>query len=163
MKVVILILSSLISASALASQCAWNKRADVRSGLNLLKNSEIILWCQNCNEKRPSHILKIKDVKLDKAANTDYEVSVVTDMGPLEIDLGYTYVKTASDTFTNVSHLVGCPTQGSTTFVQTGPGSRKVSYLYTKEGVRVNTSTQHQEVRVTELAWMKENRKPASK
>lgn len=163
MKLLIFSLALISSFSALADQCAWNKFSDAKSAKNLLKNNEIILWCQNCGQKDPSNILKVDDVNVKKPANGYYELSVKYDNGNQdEIDLAYTYVRTSSDIFTNVAQLVGCPSEGATTFIQTGPGVKKTAHFYDKKGVRVDVVSSRKEIKVAEFKAANTSRLPAS-
>lgn len=148
---------------AFADQCAWNKLSDAKSASQLLKNNDIILWCQNCDEVRPSNIQRIKDLAVTKPGPGYHEISVLLDNGKVEmIDLAYTYVRTASDIFTNVAQLVGCPSSGATTFIQTGPGVKKVAHFYNKKGERVDVVTSSKEIKISEVKADK-TRLPASK
>lgn len=152
------------SFSALADQCAWNKLSDAKSAKSLIKGNDIILWCQNCGEKNPSNILKVKDVNLQKPATGYFELGVQYENGQSDqIDLAYTYVRTASDVFTNVAQLVGCPSSGATTFIQTGPGVKKTAHFYDKKGERVDVVSTKKEIKVAEVqATINANRAPAS-
>ena len=140
----LLVFSALLSFSAFADQCAWNTRTDVKSAVKLVKNNDVIFWCQNCGEKKPSKIFKVIDYKVSTVRYQGLpEGRILTvNVGSRneELDLAYTYVRTASDIFTNVAHLVGCPSAGATSFIQTGPGVRKVAHYYDARGVRINTA-----------------------
>lgn len=163
MKFFIFALTLAASFSALADQCAWNKLTDAKSAKALIKGNDIILWCQNCGEKNPSNILSVKDVKLTKPDNNYFELGVTyTDGKKDSIDLAYTYVRTASDIFTNVAQLVGCPSEGATTFIQTGPGVKKTAHFYNKSGVRVDVVSSEKEVKVADFHTANTNRIPAS-
>lgn len=154
----------LTSFSVLADQCAWNKRTDAKSAINLLKGNDVILWCQNCNETKPSNIFKVKTIDMKKPASQYYEVSITTDKGgKQDIDLAYTYVRTASDMFTNVAHLVGCPSEGATTFIKTGPGVKKVAHYYDQHGKAHVISTEEKEIKISDWKVTPSDRMPASK
>lgn len=165
MKTLFLLFTIIISSSAFADQCAWNKVSDASSAKKLLKENDFILWCQNCGEKRPSVIFAVKDVKVAKPTQDYFEVvATLADGSTVNLDLAYTYVRTASDVFTNVAQLVGCPSVGATTFIQTGPGVKKVAHFYNKKGERVDVQTSGTEIRVSEYKFdIIENRMPASK
>jgi intein-encoded DNA endonuclease-like protein len=165
MKFFIFAVALVASFSALADQCAWNKLTDAKSAKSLIKDNDIILWCQNCGEKNPSNILKVKDVNVKKPANDSHELTVIYSNGNQDqIDLAYTYVRTASDVFTNVAQLVGCPSEGATTFIQTGPGVKKTAHFYDKKGKRVDVVSTKKEIQVAEFhaANNTTNRVPAS-
>jgi hypothetical protein len=164
MKFFIFGLTLVASFSAMADQCAWNKFTDAKSAKSLIKGNDIILWCQNCGEKSPSNILKVKEVKLTKPDNNYFELGVTySDNKTDSIDLAYTYVRTASDLFTNVAQLVGCPSEGATTFIQTGPGKKKTAHFYNKEGKRVDVVSTETEIKVADFnAAVNANRLPAS-
>lgn len=165
MKLFIIMVAALYSMASFADQCAWNKRTDAKSAVKLIKNNDIILWCQNCAEKKPSNIFKVTDIKTDKPANNYYEVTVSTDKAGtnVNIDLAYTYVRTASDIFTNVAQLVGCPSQGATTFIQTGPGLKKTAHHYNKSGKRVDVVMVEGEIKVADfMTATATDRMPAS-
>jgi hypothetical protein len=129
---------------ASADQCQWNKSTDAESAKKLITGNDIIFWCQNCGEAKPSNIYRVLTVSTQKAAkDTNYRVVKVNaeylvDKNGTELDLAYTYVRTASDIFTNVAQLVGCPSEGATTFIQTGPGRKKVAHFYDGKGQRVD-------------------------
>lgn len=163
MKLFIFALTLTASFSALADQCAWNKLTDAKSAKGLIKGNDIILWCQNCGEKSPSNILKVSDVRVTKPEESYYELGVTYSDGKKDsIDLAYTYVRTASDVFTNVAQLVGCPSEGATTFIQTGPGVKKTAHFYNKQGKRVDVVSTEKEIKVTEFKAANANRMPAS-
>jgi hypothetical protein len=128
-----------LSASAFADQCAWNKLTDARSAQRLLKGNDAIFWCQNCNEK-PSKIFRIVDVKVARGTG-ELTATVQGRSEKLNLDLAYTYVRTASDIFANVAHLVGCPSEGAMTFVKTGPGAKKEAHYYDQHGSKQVLST----------------------
>ena len=163
MKFFLFTLTLATSFSALADQCAWNKFTDAKSAKDLLKGNEIIQWCQNCGQKEPSNILKVADVNVKQPANGYFELSVKYDNGITDqIDLAYTYVRTASDVFTNVAQLVGCPSEGATTFIQTGPGVKKTAHFYDKKGVRHDVVSTRKEVKVADFKGEQSNRIPAA-
>lgn len=164
MKFFMIAMALATSFSALADQCAWNKLTDAKSAKGLIKDNEIILWCQNCGEKNPSNILKVTDVNVKKPANGYFELSVTYANGNQDsIDLAYTYVRTASDVFTNVAQLVGCPSEGATSFIQTGPGVKKTAHFYDKHGKRVDVVSTKKEIQVADFhAAINTNRMPAS-
>ena len=163
MKLFIFALTLAASFSALADQCAWNKLTDAKSAKSLIKGNDIILWCQNCGEKNPSNILKVKEVRITKPETAYFELGVTYMDGKKDsIDLAYTYVRTASDVFTNVAQLVGCPSEGATTFIQTGPGVKKTAHFYNKEGKRVDVVSSEVEIKVADFANANMNRMPAS-
>lgn len=163
MKFFLLALALTTSFSALADQCAYNNFTDAKSAKHLIKDNEIILWCQACGEKQPSNILKVTDIKVDKPANNFYELTVKYANGNQDsIDLAYTYVRTASDVFTNLAQLVGCPSDGATTFIQTGPGVKKTAHFYDKKGKRVDVVSTKKEIKVADFKAANMNRLPAA-
>lgn len=152
--------------SAFADQCQWNSNTDATSAYKLVKNNDIIFWCQNCGEAKPSTIAHVTSVvKAAADASGKYsKVNVTTSNGvTTEIDLAYTYVRTASDMFANVAQLVGCPNDGATTFIKTGPGVKKVAHYYDKVGVMQVVSTSEAEVAWNDFAKKKDMRLPANK
>lgn len=163
MKFFLVTFALVSSFSAFADQCAWNKFSDAKSAKSLLKGNDIIQWCQNCGQKEPSNILKVADVNVKQPANGYYELSVKYDNGISDqIDLAYTYVRTASDIFTNAAQLVGCPSEGATTFIQTGPGVKKTAHFYDKKGKRVDVVSSSKEVKVADFKGENSNRIPAA-
>ncbi len=163
MKLFIFAITLAASFSALADQCAWNKLTDAKSAKALIKDNDIILWCQNCGEKNPSTIMKVTAVNVTKPANDFFEINVTYADGKKDsIDLAYTYVRTASDVFTNVAQMVGCPSEGATTFIQTGPGVKKTAHYYNNTGTRVNVVSSSKEIAVADFKTMNTTRLPAS-
>jgi hypothetical protein len=147
MKAILIFALTFAGLVAQADQCAYNTKTDGTSAKLLIQNNtELIDWCLNCDQKKPGLIYVVTAVKVDKGTN---EVMVkgiykssrkpVTEMttpdGWHMIDLAYTYVRTASDVFTNLSHLVGCPSSGSYSFIQTIGNSKRPHY-YDNQGVR---------------------------
>lgn len=136
MKFLMTIVLASLSFAALADQCAYNTVTDAVSAKGLLTNKDVIFWCQNCNEK-PSNIKHVNSASVARKSGTN-EVTVTLKDGKREaIDLAYVYVRTASDIFANVSHLVGCETTGAMTFIKTGPGTKKEAHFYNDHGTRV--------------------------
>lgn len=164
MKKFLVMISLLSSFSAFADQCAWNSLSDSKSAKSLIKDNDIILWCQACSEARPSNIFKVVDIDVSKPANGN-ELSVVLSNQTVEsLDLAYTYVRTSSDIFANVAQLVGCPSEGATTFIQTGKGKKKTAHFYDKKGVRKDVKMVDGEIQFAEFKAMNlSNRMPASK
>ncbi len=155
----LLLVAALFSAqSVFADQCAWNSKTDGKSAMGLLSpGTEIVFWCQNCNEVKASVINVVDEVKIDRESN---EVSVKAHQkssgkklfeGKLYgIDLAYTYVRTASDVFTNMAHLVGCPSEGATTFIQ-NKGNQKIPHYYDFNGVRKDGAPEVNELAAADL------------
>ena len=139
-KLIIGLLSLVMAQSALADQCAWNSKTDAESAIKLLKGSDVMLWCHNCQEAKPSKIFKVLNVE-NQVPSKGYRQVVVNleeNVKPINIDLAYTYVRVATNVFANIAHLVGCDSTGEMTFVQTGPGRKKVPHFYDKTGTRVD-------------------------
>jgi hypothetical protein len=143
MKHLLLIATFFSMTTAFADQCAWNTKTDGKSALNFLSpGAEIVFWCQNCNEVKASVINIIDEVKIDTESN---QVSIkahqkssgkkLFDGKFYGIDLAYTYARTATDIFANMAHLVGCPSDGATTFIQ-NKGNQKIPHYYDFNGVR---------------------------
>ncbi|MFL5783417.1 MAG: hypothetical protein ACJ76H_02335 [Bacteriovoracaceae bacterium] len=136
MKFLAALVLATISFGALADQCAYNTITDAISAKGLLTNKDVIFWCQNCSQK-PSNIKRARSATVARKNGTN-EVTVTLSDGKKEaIDLAYVYVRTATDIFANVSHLVGCESTGAMTFVKTGPGTRKEAHFYNDHGSRV--------------------------
>lgn len=158
----------LLSSPVFADQCQWNSKTDARSAVKLLRNNDVIFWCQNCGEKKPSVIFKVADISVSTARYPGIpegrivNIQVQGGSSQQELDLAYTYVRTASDTFTNMAHMVGCPSEGATSFIQTGPGAKKVAHYYDAQGKRVNAATSTTDAVVSYNPW-KSDRLPASK
>ncbi len=136
----VLVMSGL---AANADQCAWNSPTDAKSARELiLLHKEVMHFCQNCGEDKPSFIATIDDVKVakvegEKAYRT---VSLQSGKQSQEVDLAYLYVRTASNVFANVAQLVGCPSEGAVTFIETTNKNKKVQHFYNAEGVKVVTA-----------------------
>ncbi len=140
MKFIMTLVLASVSMSAFADQCAWNTVSDAISAKGLLTNKDIIFWCQNCHEK-PSAIVHANSATIARK-NGSNELTVSLAGGRKEsLDLAYTYVRVSSDVFANVSHLVGCESEGAMTFVKTGPGTKKVAHYYNDHGVRIEGKT----------------------
>lgn len=175
MKVLLSIAIVFAGLFAQADQCAYNTKTDGTSAKQLIqKNTELIDWCLNCDEMRPGLIYVATDVKINQGTNEimvkgvfKHSKKPVTQYTNAEgwhsIDLAYTYVRTASDIFTNLSHLVGCPSEGSYTFIQT-KGNAKQPHFYDAQGVRQGFTKQAMPDEGQDYgAWYKENgRKPAN-
>jgi hypothetical protein len=147
MKTILFSLLSVLSLNAFADQCAWNKLTDATSAMKLLKNNDVMTWCQNCDETKPSHIYKVQELKKIKPASDQYEIQAKLSNGQTHnFDLAYIYVRVASDVFANVAQLVGCPSVGATTFIQTGPGAKKTAYFYDHAGNKVNVLSTEKEI-----------------
>ncbi len=140
MKFLILSFVAILSTNVFADQCQWNSIQDAISAKGLLTNKDVIFWCQNCGEN-PSRIAKVLSATIARK-NKSNEITAHMSEGPSEkMDLAYVYVRTASNIFTNVSHLVGCPSEGAMTFIQTGPGLKKVAHYYDQHGTRQDMKT----------------------
>ncbi len=140
MKFLMTLVLASVSLSAFADQCAWNTITDAISAKGLLTNKDIIFWCQNCTEK-PSAITRVSSATIARKDGSN-QLTVSLAGGRKEsLDLAYTYVRVASDIFANVSHLVGCESEGAMTFIKTGPGTKKVAHFYNDHGVRVEGKT----------------------
>jgi hypothetical protein len=153
---------ALLSTTAMADQCAWNSKTDAASALKLLKGNDIITWCQNCGDRKPSYIAKVISAKQATPQAGFKEITVETNKGTESIDLAYTYVRTATNVFTNMAQLVGCPSSGATTFIQTGPGVKKTAHFYNKDGEREDVLSSTEESTLADFK-MKSDRVPASK
>ncbi len=140
MKFLATLVLASFSFGALADQCAWNTLTDAISAKGLLTNKDVIFWCQNCTEK-PSAIMRVSSATIARKDGSN-QLTVTLSGGKKEsLDLAYTYVRTASDIFANVSHLVGCESEGAMTFIKTGPGLKKVAHFYNDHGQRVAGKT----------------------
>ncbi|MGZ3787266.1 MAG: hypothetical protein ACXVLQ_02015 [Bacteriovorax sp.] len=156
--------------TAFADQCEWNSLTDANSAVKLIKNNDIIFWCQNCNEAKPSSIFKVTNVRVKKEVSSgmpvgrivNVQAEYLVDKNGTDLDLAYTYVRTASNIFTNIAHLVGCPSEGATTFIQTGPGVKKVAHYYDGQGVRQNITTSSSDLNKDEFKNLDKSRMPAS-
>jgi hypothetical protein len=167
MKMFILFAAFMASFAALADQCAYNKISDAKSAKALIKNNEIIQWCQNCGQNKPSTISRVDEIDMTNPSESFYEIKVKVDGQDKDvyIDLAYTYVRTASDVFTNIAHMVGCPSEGATTFIKTGPGVKKVAHFYDKKGKMVVIKTDLKDIRLSDYKahpTTTETRLPAS-
>ena len=132
MKKILFALVVLFSGLSYADQCQWNSPSDAQSARDLVAlHKEVMYWCQNCSEQKPSRIVKVEAVKIP-VVNDEFNlgegkkyryVNLTTIVDGKEktdnIDLAYTYVRTASDIFANIAQMVGCPSEGATTFIQT--------------------------------------------
>jgi len=163
-----------------ADQCAWNSKTDGTSAKQLIqKNVELIDWCGACDEKKPGLIYVVTDTKIDKATGEIavkgiYKSSkkavnsiVTTPDGWHMLDLAYTYVRTSSDTFANLAHLVGCPSHGSYSFIQTMGNSKRPHYYDAKgerQDYKINNNIDIEVMPTEDIgAWTKETgRKPAN-
>lgn len=175
MKAIIALVIAFVGLTAQADQCAYNTKTDGTSAKALIqKNTELIDWCLNCGEMRAGLIYVATDVKVNPETNEVMVKGVfkhskkpvtqfVDQQGWHSIDLAYTYVRTASDIFTNLSHLVGCPSQGSYTFIQT-KGNAKQPHYYDAQGVRQGFAKQAMPDEGQDYGtWYQENgRKPAN-
>lgn len=141
MKFLTFIALTSLSFAAFADQCAYNTITDAVSAKGLLTNKDVIFWCQNCTEK-PSNIKKVVSASVARKNGTNEMTVKLADGKKEAIDLAYVYVRTASDIFANVSHLVGCETTGAMTFVKTGPGTKKEAHFYDDHGTRVSGKTE---------------------
>ncbi len=135
MKFLATLVLASISMSAFADQCAYNTLTDAISAKGLLTNKDVIFWCQNCTQK-PSGIVRVTSATIARKDGSNMLTVKLTNGKKEELDLAYTYVRTASDIFANVSHLVGCESDGAMTFIKTGPGAKKVAHFYNHQGVR---------------------------
>lgn len=150
MKKLLVVVLVLTSFSSFADQCAWNTTSDTKSAKELLENNDVMLWCQNCDEKKPSNIFAVREVIIGKPDAKLREIKAILEYnkGETSLDLAYTYVRTASDIFTNLAQLVGCPSHGATTFIQTGKGKKKVAHYYDGAGNRVDVLTSSSDYQV---------------
>ena len=135
MKFLATIVFASFSISAFADQCAYNTLTDAISAKGLLTNKDVIFWCQNCTQK-PSGIVRVTSATIARKDGSNMLTVKLSNGKKEELDLAYTYVRTSSDIFANVSHLVGCESDGAMTFIKTGPGARKVAHFYNHQGVR---------------------------
>lgn len=129
--------------AASADQCAWNSSSDANSAMALINlHKEVMHFCQNCGDDKPSFIAKVDAVKTAKVSGEKAyrTVTLISGKQQQEVDLAYLYVRTASDMFANVAQLVGCPSEGAVTFIQTTNKNQKIQHYYNAEGVRVNTA-----------------------
>ncbi len=173
---------AVVFAAALvvrADQCAWNSKTDGTSAKQLIqKNVELIDWCGACDEKKPGLIYVVSDVKIDKetgeiAVKATYKsskkavTSYTNQAGWHMIDLAYAYVRTSSDTFANLAHLVGCPSTGSYSFIQTVGNSKRPHYYDAKgerQDYKINNNMDIEVMPTEDIgSWTKETgRKPAN-
>lgn len=170
MKNILLTLILLLSVSARADQCEWNSPSDAKSAVELIKlHNEIMFWCQNCYEEKPSAITQVESARAPKV-NDEYNIGkgkpfryvVVTVKGKeVGLDLAYTYIRTASDIFTNLSHLTGCPSEGATSFIQTTNNNKKIAHFYNAQGARQDVLTTTAASDINDFA--KKARMPANK
>jgi hypothetical protein len=156
---------SLFSFAANADQCQWNSAADAQSAIALINmHKEVMHFCQNCGDAKPSFISEVDGASTAQAnmsgTKYPYRTVVLTKGGKTqEVDLAYTYVRTASDVFANVAQLVGCPSQGAVTFIQTTNRNQKLLHYYDQTGARVDVGTTTAMIGTS----FPEARKPASK
>ncbi len=145
MKLLLATVLVLSGMAAQADQCAWNSASDADSARKLIAaNKEVMFFCQNCSDEKPSYIAKVSDVKTKQVTGFDgkaepyREVVLVIDGKEVETDLAYLYVRTASNVFANVAQLVGCPNHGAVTFIETTNKNKKIQHYYDAEGNRQN-------------------------
>ncbi len=158
MKAILSLVVLLSTSAAMADQCQWNSKTDGRSALEFLKKgSEVILWCQKCNEVKGSVVNIVDDVKIDKKINQISLKLHQKNSGQKlfngdfsDVDLAYSYVRTSSDTFANLAHLVGCPSTGATTFLQL-KGNAKIPHFYDFNGVRQDGAPEVNELAAADL------------
>lgn len=160
MKTIISAFVLLLSFAASADQCQWNSPSDATSARQLINlHKEVMFFCQNCDDTKPSFIAQVDSVKTaqvkgEKAYRT---VTLVSKGQEQEVDLAYLYVRTASNIFANVAQLVGCPSEGAVTFIETTNKNQKIQHYYNETGTRVDTAT------TTAQIGKMTGRKPASK
>lgn len=147
MKTIVSLLLILGSYAAQADQCQWNSASDATSARQLIGlHQEVMFYCQNCEENKPSFIAQVSDVKTRQATMSGekypYRTVVLTvDGQDREVDLAYLYVRTASNIFANVAQLVGCPSHGAVSFIETTNKNSKIQHYYNATGDRVDTAT----------------------
>ncbi len=133
--------------NAQADQCQWNSSTDATSAVALIKmHKEVMHFCQNCGDGKPSFISMIDDAGTTQASMAGKKapyrtVKLTSGKETTEVDLAYLYVRTGSDIFANVAQLVGCPSEGATTFIQTTNRNQKIMHFYDASGNRQNVST----------------------
>ncbi len=166
MKTTLLTLTATLGFAfpAMADQCAWINRTDSQSAIQLINlHKEVMHFCQNCGDGKPSFIDRIDSAQTAQAEMQGQKYpyrTVILKAGDEQtsVDLAYLYVRTASNIFANVAHLVGCPSEGAVTFIQTTNTNQKIQHFYDATGTRVNTATTS-----AKLETQFGNRKPASK
>lgn len=144
MRSVLALLLTVTGLTAFADQCQWNTASDADSARALINlHKEVMFYCQNCGDTKPSFIAEVKSVRTGQATMGDQRypyrtVNLTLSSGEQkEVDLAYLYVRTASDMFANTAQLVGCPSEGAVTFIQTTNRNQKLQHYYNAEGVRV--------------------------
>jgi len=144
MRSILALLLTVTGLTAFADQCQWNTASDADSARALINlHKEVMFYCQNCGDTKPSFIAEVKSVRTGQATMGDqrypYRTVNLTLAGgeQKEVDLAYLYVRTASDMFANTAQLVGCPSEGAVTFIQTTNRNQKLQHYYNAEGVRV--------------------------
>ena len=164
-SMIAVLLFTLLSGVAQADQCQWNSNTDAQSAFALINlHKEVMHFCQNCGDNRPSFISAIDSVATAQAkmAGQKYpyrSVVLTKDGKKQEVDLAYLYVRTGSDIFANVAQLVGCPSEGAVTFIQTTNVGKKLPHYYNESGARVDVGMATAQV----MSHFPDDRKPASK
>jgi len=144
MRSILALFITVTGLTAYADQCQWNTASDAESARALINlHKEVMFYCQNCGDSKPSFIAEVKSVRTGQASmqgqRYPYRVVNLTldNNEQKEVDLAYLYVRTASDMFANTAQLVGCPSEGAVTFIQTTNRNQKLQHYYNEQGVRV--------------------------
>jgi soluble lytic murein transglycosylase-like protein len=148
MKVFLALIFSLTGFAASADQCDWNSASDASAARQLISlNKEVMFYCQLCGDSKPSFIAKVESVKTAPADSMSgqknpYRIVVLStsDRKEQEVDLAYLYVRTGSNIFSNVAQLVGCPSDGAITFIETTNRNQKIQHYYDDAGKRHDTA-----------------------
>lgn len=147
MKSILALIITITGLSAFADQCQWNTASDAESARALINlHKDVMFYCQNCGDAKPSFISEVKSVATAQAKMGNQKYPYRTVMLTLEngsqqeVDLAYLYVRTASDIFANTAQLVGCPSEGAVSFIQTTNRNQKLQHYYNDQGVRIEVA-----------------------
>jgi hypothetical protein len=101
---------ALFPAVSGADQCAWVEPAVAEKAAALIRESRAVVeWCQPCGESRPAEPANVSSVEVRPTEERAYREVYVNGKA---VDLAYLYVQSGTDTFRNVSKVVGCESSG---------------------------------------------------
>ncbi|MBU3617283.1 hypothetical protein [Polynucleobacter sp. JS-Polo-80-F4] len=106
-------IASLISAGALADQCAWvapnvSARMDQLADSGQFTGKRYVEYCKTCGDNEPRGPFNVSGIKKKRVDANYSEYYFVTNGKDKSVDLAYVFIETRPGVFSNVGMMTSC-------------------------------------------------------